>query len=219
MLKRPGFWVLWTAYAVGAGAGLMVISSVAGMAKSSLGELAFVAVALLAVGNAAGRIVAGTLSDKIGRTRTLRLMLIAQAALMFVAIPIVGAESPGAIVLVLLATLIGFNYGTNLALFPSLCKDRYGLKNFGMNYGLMFTAWGVGGFVLSRVSQMFVKSAGDVAGKYTWSFLTAGILLIAAAFLTRLLGERPRDGQELEPVLGAEASVTAPLGRTPRLGG
>lgn len=219
MLKRPGFWVLWTAYAVGAGAGLMVISSVAGMAKSSLGEMAFVAVALLAVGNAAGRIVAGTLSDKIGRTRTLRLMLIFQAVLMFVAIPIIGAESPGAIILVLLATLIGFNYGTNLALFPSLCKDRYGLKNFGMNYGLMFTAWGVGGFVLSRVSQMFVKSAGDVAGKYTWSFVTAGILLIAAAFLTRLLGERPREDQVPDATEVAEASVSAPLGRTPRLGG
>ncbi|MDJ0522411.1 MAG: OFA family MFS transporter [Planctomycetota bacterium] len=223
MLRRPGFWVLWTAYAVGAGAGLMVISSVAGMAKSSLGELAFVAVALLAVGNAAGRIIAGTLSDRIGRTRTLRLMLIFQAVLMFVAIPIVGAEAPGVLILVAIATLIGFNYGTNLALFPSLCKDRYGLKNFGMNYGLMFTAWGVGGFILSRVSQMLVESAGNVAGKYTWSFVTAGVLLVGAAALTLLLGERPagaaEDEEEPDQVLGAEATVAAPLGRTPHVGG
>ena len=42
-----------------AGAGLMVIGSVAGMAKKSMGEMAFVAVAIAAVGNAAGRIIAG----------------------------------------------------------------------------------------------------------------------------------------------------------------
>jgi len=218
ILRRPGFWVLWTAYAVGAGAGLMVISSVAGMAKSSLGEQAFLAVALLAVGNAAGRIVAGTLSDRIGRTRTLRLMLLGQAVLMFVAIPLVGADSPGAILLVALATFIGFLYGTNLALFPALCKDRYGLKHFGMNYGLMFTAWGVGGLVLSRLSQSFVAQAGDVAGRYTWSFVTAGVLLVGAAALTRLLGERPRDALEPEPTQPTRGERLAAPGRTPSLG-
>ena len=216
ILRRPGFWVLWAAYAIGAGAGLMVISSVAGMAKSSLGEMAFVAVALLAVGNAAGRIVAGTLSDRIGRTRTLRLMLLGQAVLMFLAIPLVGAESPGAVLLVALATFIGFLYGTNLALFPAICKDRYGLKHFGMNYGLWFTAWGVGGLILSRLSQSFVAGAGDVAGRYTWSFVTAGVLLLGAAALTRLLGERP-GGAQTEP--GKEATVAAVLGRSPRVGG
>ena len=58
--------------------------------------------------------------------------------------------SPLAIVPVMavLSALIGANYGANLALFPSITKDFYGLKNFGVNYGLVFTAWGVGGFAL-----------------------------------------------------------------------
>ena len=34
MLRSPGFWVIWSLYFIGAGAGLMVIGSVAGMAKS-----------------------------------------------------------------------------------------------------------------------------------------------------------------------------------------
>ena len=42
-----------------------------------------------------------------------------------------------AVVIVLLATLIGFNYGANLSLFPSFTKDLWGLKNFGMNYGIL----------------------------------------------------------------------------------
>ena len=177
MLKTGNFYVLWVVYFIGAGAGLMVIGSVAGMAKQSMGELAFLAVVILAVGNAAGRIIAGSLSDRIGRSLTLSLMLMFQAVLMFIAIPVVGAEHPSALLLVLIATGIGFNYGTNLALFPAITKDFWGLKNFGINYGVLFTAWGVGGFVLGRASEM-IKAA---TGGFTLSFGVAGILLAVAA--------------------------------------
>jgi OFA family oxalate/formate antiporter-like MFS transporter len=155
----------------------MVIGSVAGMAKQSMGELAFLAVVILAVGNAAGRIVAGTLSDRIGRTLTLSLMLMFQAVLMFVAIPVVGAAHPSALLLVIIATGIGFNYGTNLALFPAITKDYWGMKNFGINYGVLFSAWGVGGFVLGRASEMMNATTGGFA----LSFGVAGILLAVAA--------------------------------------
>ena len=177
MMKTLAFWKLWIVYFVGAGAGLMVIGSVAGMAKKSMGDAAFWVVAIMAVGNAAGRIVAGVLSDKIGRSATLVMMLMFQAILMFACIPVMGTASASAVVLVMLATFIGFNYGTNLSLFPSFTKDFWGLKNFGMNYGLLFTAWGVGGFVMSRVSQMLKASSGN----FTTSFIFAGVLLIVGA--------------------------------------
>jgi nitrate/nitrite transporter NarK len=174
IIKKYEFYLLWVTYAFASGVGLMVIGSVAGMAKKSLGTYAFLAVAILAIGNAGGRIIAGILSDKIGRTNTLIIMLGFQAALMFTAIPVLGAESPSAVLLVLLATFIGFNYGTNLSLFPSITKDLWGLKNFGGNYGILFTSWGVGGFVLARVSQMIKADSGS----FTNSFLIAGGLLI-----------------------------------------
>lgn len=183
MMRTSTFYILWLIYFIGAGAGLMVIGSVAGMAKSSLGELAFLAVAIMAIGNAAGRIVAGSLSDKIGRTLTLCLMLAFQAVLMFAAIPVVGAETTGPVLLVALATFIGFNYGTNLALFPALTKDFWGLKNFGANYGVLFTAWGVGGFVLVRLSQMVQAQTGS----FNLSFAAAGTLLTVAAGITLTL--------------------------------
>ena len=37
----------------------MVIGSISGMAKKSMGTQAFIAVAVMAIGNAAGRIIAG----------------------------------------------------------------------------------------------------------------------------------------------------------------
>lgn len=173
ILGQGQFWILWIAYFIAAGAGLMVIGSVAEMAKKSMGEYAFVVVACMAVGNAGGRIVAGLVSDRIGRKATLAIMLGIQAALMFLCKVVVGADV-NAIVLVVLATGIGFNYGTNLSLFPSFAKDLWGLARFGTNYGLLFTAWGVGGFALSRISQMLQTSTGS----YEASFLTAGVLLL-----------------------------------------
>jgi MFS family permease len=208
MLKTKSFYVLWLIYFIGAGAGLMVIGSVAGMAKQSMGELAFLAVVILAVGNAAGRIVAGSLSDRIGRTLTLALMLGFQAVLMFMAIPVVGAAEPSAVLIVLIATGIGFNYGTNLALFPALSKDYWGLKNFGVNYGLLFTAWGMGGFVLGRASEMMKVATGS----YTMSFGVAGTMLAVAtlALMLKDLMRQMKENRKVKPVPVAQATLQQP---------
>jgi len=181
MLRSPMFYLLWLIYFIGAGAGLMVISSVSGMAKKSMGESAFIAVAVMAIGNAGGRILSGILSDKIGRRWTLFLVLLIQAALMFIAIPITANKGTTPALIVLLATFIGFNYGANLALFPSLTKDFWGLKSFGMNYGILFTAWGVGGFVLSRLQQMLTVAN---HGSFENSFIVAGAFLLGGTALT-----------------------------------
>ncbi len=161
----------------------MVIGSIAGMAKTSMGEYAFLVVAIMAIGNAGGRIIAGILSDKIGRKKTLATMLSFQAVLMFISIPVIGSENSQALILVILATFIGFNYGTNLSIFPSFAKDMWGLKNFGTNYGILFTAWGVGGLIMGRLSQTIKASTGS----YTYSFVIAGVLLVVGALLTFLI--------------------------------
>ena len=192
MMKTPEFWTLWVLYFMSAGAGLMVIGSAAGMAKSSLGESAFIAVALMAIGNAGGRVFAGVMSDKIGRVKTLAGMFVFQAILMFAAIPIIGAGATSAILLVFLATFIGFNYGANLTLFPSFTKDYWGMKNFGVNYGVIFTAWGAGGFVMSKTSQAIAVSTGS----YAASFMIAGILLCVGVFFTFQLGRKSKVNEE-----------------------
>ncbi len=189
IIRTKEFYLLWLTYFIGAGAGLMVIGSVAGMAKKSLGEFAFLAVVIMAVGNAGGRILAGLISDRIGRKLTLRIMLCFQAILMFAAIPLLGDANTGASILVLLAGFIGFNYGTNLSIFPSVAKDLWGIKHFGTNYGILFTAWGVGGFVMGRLSQMLNVSTNS----FSTSFLTAGVLLLLGATLTFFLRSETRE--------------------------
>jgi MFS family permease len=197
MIRSPKFYILWATFFIGSGAGLMVIGSVAGLAKKSMGPMAFVAVAIMAIGNAAGRVVAGILSDKIGRRATLMIMLAFQAVMMFAAIPVVGSGS--AALLVLLATFIGFNYGSNLCLFPSFAKDLWGFKNYGMNYGTLFTAWGVGGFVMGRVSEMLNAQPGGL----NKSFILAGVCLATGTVLTFFLREQKKV-EVAVPVFAAE---------------
>ena len=188
MLRTPMFWLIWLLYLIGAGAGLMVIGSIAGMAKSSLGEQAFVAVAILAIGNAAGRIVAGIASDHYGRSHTLGILFLFQALLMFAAVSVTGNASSSAIILVVLASFIGFNYGANLALFPAISKDLWGISHFGINYGLLFTAWGIGGFIMSRVSEVIRVETGS----FSYSLISAGVLLLIGAGLSLLITQHPK---------------------------
>ena len=175
MLRTGSFYKLWIIFCIASGAGLMIIGSVAGMAKQGLGQTAWLVVALMAVGNASGRVVAGILSDRIGRANTLFIMLVFQAVIIFSLLFITPAQI---VFLVLAAMFIGFNYGTNLSLFPSATKDFFGLKNFGVNYGLVFSAWGVGGFIFPRVSQMIVAYTSSPRMAY---ILAAGLLLACAA--------------------------------------
>ncbi len=56
------------------------------------------------------------------------------------------------------------------------------MKNFGLNYGIVFTAWGVGGFVMSRIYQMLKTSTGSS----TSPFILAGVLLILGAVISPL---------------------------------
>lgn len=200
MLKQGRFYTLWLTFFIGAGAGLMVIGSIAGIAKQSMGELAFIAVAVMAVGNAAGRIVAGILSDKIGRATTLSLMLVFQAALMFAAIPVVTGAGSGALLVTLLATFIGFNYGSNLSLFPSFAKDYWGAKNYGMNYGILFSSWGIGAFVLVKVSALLNAKYGGMES----SFMVAGILLLVGAMMATSLRPQKVAVPATEPIFAEE---------------
>lgn len=186
MLKDGRFYTCWLAYFVGAGAGLMVIGSIAGIAKQSMGEMAFIAVAVMALGNASGRVIAGVLSDKIGRATTLTIMLVFQAILMLVAIPVVTSADSSPVVVTLLASFIGFNYGTNLALFPSFSKDFWGARNYGMNYGILFSAWGVGAFVLVKLSAALNAKFGG----FTVSFATAAVMLLVGAMMSRTLAPK-----------------------------
>lgn len=177
MLKTPSFYTLWLQYACAATAGLMIIGHLAKIVAVQSGNsitIGFLFVALLAVFNAGGRVIAGIASDYIGRAVTLTFVFIMQALVMafFPQFSTVTGFMVG-------SALVGFNYGACLSLFPATTADYWGTKNLGMNYGVLFTAWGVGG-VFGPILAGYIA---DATGSYAMANYIASGLLIFAAFL------------------------------------
>ncbi len=173
MVKTKEFWMLWFMFFAGATGGLMTIGGLKSIVKVSLGEsAAFQLVAFAAIANALGRPMAGSISGKLGRGKTMTLLYILQASALFL------FHSLGSYVTVFAAAcMIYFSYGAMLSVFPSACGDNYGTKNLGLNYGIMFSAWGVGG----TVGPMIGGKIADITGSYALAFNSAAVLLIAAA--------------------------------------
>lgn len=187
MIKTHQFWLIWLMFFAGAGAGLMVISFVKVYAAGikTITIPGFVFVALLAIGNASGRVVAGVLSDKLGRTRTMLVVFLTQALTL-----LLFASCTSTVPFAIGAMIIGFAYGACLSVFPSITADYYGLKGLGLNYGVVFTAWGIGALVMAPAAGK-IK---DVTRSYSGAFYLAAALLVLAAILTFAVKPPTRNG-------------------------
>jgi len=186
VVKTPSFYFLWVAYALGTASGLMVISQLVPFARQQghTIELATTAIFVGAIGNAAGRILSGWLSDTLGRLNVLRLMIGVSVGAMFL-LPAVGGSVAG---LFLMVFVIYWCYGTQLSVNASTAADFWGTKNVGVNYGLLFTAWGGAGLIGPRIGgRMF-----DIYGNYQYAFYT-GAVICAVALVSELIARRPAE--------------------------
>ena len=175
MLRTPQFYQLWFMFILAAAAGLMIIAHAAIIAKEQAGlKWGFMPIVLLAIFNTTGRITSGFLSDRIGRTRTMILAFLLQAVNMFLF-----AQYTTPALLLFGASFTGLCYGTIFTLMPATTADFYGVRNLGVNYGLLFTGFGVAG-VLGPILGGRIR---DVSGSYTTSYTISAVLLLVAAVL------------------------------------
>jgi MFS family permease len=83
-----------------------------------------------------------------------------------------------------------FAFGGYLALMPSLTADYYGPKSVGANYGLVFTAFGVSGFLVPKYFAHLVdhaKAAGNIRSGYDEVYLILAGMALACALLSLAL--------------------------------
>ena len=184
VLKTPAFYYMWIAYALGTSAGLMVISQLVPFAKSVGHPIALATTAIFvgALGNASGRILSGWMSDGLGRLNVLRLMI----GLSAVAMPILYATGTNATMLFVMIFAVYWGYGTQLSVNASTTSDFWGTKNAGVNYGLLFTAWGVAGIIGPRIGGVLF----DKYKNYQAAFTTAAVLCVVA-LIAELMARRP----------------------------
>jgi OFA family oxalate/formate antiporter-like MFS transporter len=187
MLRTAQFWLLFAMYFFGAAAGLTFISVASDLGKHALGAQAFLVVVVLAVGNSTGRVVTGTLSDRIGRQWTLLVEFIWQALVVAALYKLSGGDAGWAPMLIVVF-MLGFNYGTNLAVFPATCKDYFGIRNFGLNYGCLFAAFGSAGLIMPWLNGLIEDRTGSLDLSYA---IIVGLLLAAAvlAVVSKAVGQ------------------------------
>ncbi len=197
-LKNPAFYLLWLMFFSGAMAGLMVIGIIKVFAGDQLiagvtaagevlteqgrGELMLKgaeAVGYLAIFNAIGRVVWGLVSDKVGRTPAFVVMFLLQAVTMCVL-----SQADTELSIAVVASIVGFNFGGNFALFPSATADLFGAKNLGANYGWVFTSYGIAGVIGIAAGNV----AKAMTGSYFAAFALAAALCLVSAVLAVVLG-------------------------------
>ena len=213
MLKTRQFWLLWITYFAGCTAGLMIIMNVMNIwqsfsmfslssmlptvPKASFDDIitkGTMAVMIVSILNACGRIVWGKVSDSIGRKTTLYIIFAYCGVIML----LLNSMSSFALFIFGVAS-VGFSFGGYLALYPAFTADYFGTKNVGVNYGFMFTAYGAGGLfgpwlapklmeVIKKVSYealdkgvMTIKTF-DI-GNYLQAFIIAGIMCLVSIAL------------------------------------
>ncbi len=205
-VKTVQFWMLYLAYFCGSFAGLMVIgviaahginemnkeaAALAGVAVSALpkdvtGAIAMqaaLATSSLNAANAIVRVLIGAIADKAG----VRICFMVTFVLQVVAMAVLFPVGKTLFLLCIVAIIIGWNYGAMFTLFPSACLQYFGPSAQGSNYGLLFTSWGIAGFVSNLLAgRMF-----DMFGTYATSF-TIGAVFVAIGVVVLVLTKPPR---------------------------
>lgn len=194
MLRTPQFYLIFTAFAVSAGAGLMSIGlmmlypmealQAAGLSAAEATAVAGTAMAVFfSLANGIGRIAWGTISDRIGRRLSLLVMTASQGLILVAFTYMAGSEY----LLYLGATLIGFNFGGNFALFPTITADTFGTKRVGQNYPYVFLSYGVGGILGPILGGML----GDL-GNFPLAFaICGGGCIVGAACIAMTTPPKP----------------------------
>ncbi|MBN1985791.1 MAG: OFA family MFS transporter [Prolixibacteraceae bacterium] len=185
MLKKAQFYLIFLTFVFSAGAGLMSIGLMklypmqalmeSGISETAASAIAGTAMAVFfALANGLGRILWGIISDKIGRKLSIILMTGIQGVTVILFTFMAGNE----ILLYLGATLIGFNFGGNFALFPTITADTFGAKNVGQNYPFVFLAYGVGGIF----GPILGGKMGDL-NNFALAFTISGIAVLIGTLL------------------------------------
>ena len=194
VIKLYQFWMLWGTFVLSAISGLMVIGSFASFARSNVSYdiyvINFVLIgSLAALFNGAGRIFWGKLADIISYKKSLIIMFSIQAILMISYF----FTNSSILIFAFITCALFFCFGGNFSLFPTATSDLFGSENLGANYGILFTAYGIAGFIGAVGVDLFVRAFGS----YLLLFIIMGLMSFVAVVIVYFLKPQTTSGQKI----------------------
>lgn len=181
-LNSIGVWSLWLIYGLGVFAGLMVLGHALPILKSAsvTNNMAVYSLAFMALANGLACIMAGSLGDRFGFLRVLKLVLCASAlSLLLMSV----AEGWLAVLIMLLISAL---YGAFISLYPALVSLLYGQQSGPQVYSRIFTAWGLAGLTAAPLAGWILLTLGSYQPAL---WLAASLGLLGVIGLT-IRGER-----------------------------
>lgn len=189
MLADPIFYVMIVMLTCGAVFGLMTISQVSPIAQNMIGmsvASATAAVSILALFNAAGRVAAGYISDKIGRINTLTIMLVLAVAGLLL---LTGAGEGDVMKFYIGVSVVGLCFGAFMGVFPGFTADQFGQKNNSVNYGIMFIGFALAGYVGPTIMSKVLEKTGSYYPAF-WIAIGLAVVGLVMSVLYRVLKKK-----------------------------
>lgn len=180
VLRDPRFYIITASLMLACMGGLMMIGFAEPIAVAKgPGETATAGVLVISMCNSLGRLCRGMISGKLGRKRTIIVLLFGSGVLSML------INSANGYCICVLIGLIGFFYGGFLSNFPSLTAGMFGLRHMAPNYGMVLLGFGVGAVASSYIAGYYKNlAAQDIALMSPAFFIAVGCA--AAAFLLML---------------------------------
>lgn len=177
MLKDPRAYLLWAVIAGASVSGLMITGHASRIGQEVAGissAQAALLVGIMAAANFVGRLLLGSLSDKVGRHQIVIGCMVACALDMLFLSRVTGFF--GFTVAIMIA---GMCFGGVLATFSAISSDTFGAKYNGINYSIIFTGYGIAAIIGPSIASSIKNSTGS----YSMAFVFAAVFSIAAAIL------------------------------------
>lgn len=185
MLGTPTFYGVWLCYIIGSLAGLMAVG-IASPVGTEIVKLnaatAALFVSIFAIFNGIGRPIFGWLTDRI----TARNAAILSFVIIFLASIGMKGIGPGNIPVYAIC-FAGFwlCLGGWIALAPTCTGSFFGAKNYSKNYGIVFTAYGVGAIIGTLLSGRLRDLLGSYLPVFNYTAIMALVGLVIAVLLIR----------------------------------
>lgn len=184
MIRMKLFWLTWGSFLMVIYGSQLIISILPSYGKTvanlSLAS-ASIPISIFALVNGISRPVAGYLSDRFGALKLMVWVYFAQS-LVFLIFPYYIKDL---LSLSIASFVLGTGIAATLALYPVLTSEFFGVEHLGMNYGIVFSAYGFGAIAIQAGTYLH-----DKTGSYTPALLIAGFSSLIGTLLLWLIHRR-----------------------------